>query len=221
MPEIIKSLLRSKNYSKGRQGHVPIDMIVIHVMEGSEDAANQWFEDESSHVSANYGIAKNGRIEMYVAEEDAAWAQGRVNNPTAKLVKSRPNINPNLYCVSIEHEGSGKEPLTPAQKVSSVWLIQDIARRHAIPIDRDHVVGHREIYSLKTCPGAISVDELVQLAQRPTRVYSEYFRDMLRITLYVSDTEWYFIPEKEFARGIRTDLRAQTPLSQMPLAPPV
>lgn len=228
MPEnaIKKNLITVNNFTKGRHGPYPIDMIVIHVEEGSEDATRSWFNAEQSDVSSNYGIDKQGNIEQFVLEEDTAWAQGRVDKPTAKLVLARPDANPNSYCISIEHEGSGKEPLTPAQKASTVWLIQDIAKRRNIPIDRDHVVGHHEIFSKKTCPGAIDVDELVALAKGvksetmtiaapPRIVYSEFFRDYLVVTRYVSDDEWYFIPLKNLSQGTR----AQTKLSAMPLKP--
>lgn len=221
MPEIVNSLLHSKNFTVGRSGSYPIDTLVIHVMEGTEQAANSWFEDESSDVSANYGVAKVGRIEQYVRDEDTAWAQGRVFKPTAKHVLARPNVNPNTYCLSIECEGSGKEPLTDAQKTSVVWLINNIRQRHPlILLDRDHIVGHHEIYAAKTCPGVISVTELVQLAKgvpsivsAPRIVYSPSMNDYLVVTRYVSDDEWYFYPLNELSRGTR----AGTKLSAMPL----
>lgn len=226
MPDVIDSLLHSKNFTVGRHGPYTPDVVVVHVMESGEPQAQAWFEDEESDVSSNYGIDETGRTEMYVKEEDTAWAQGRVDKPTAKLVLARPDANPNSYCISIEHAGSGKNPLTPAQKTASVALIQDICRRHNIPIDRDHIIGHHEIYSKKTCPGAISVTELVQLAKGipaetaaivvpPRIVYSPSMRDFLVVTRYVSDDEWYFYPMKELTRGSR----AGTKLSQMPTKP--
>jgi N-acetyl-anhydromuramyl-L-alanine amidase AmpD len=218
--EIVNSLLKSKNWSPGRAGPYPLDTISVHVMEGSEQAANDWFENEASDVSSNYGIAKVGRIEMYVREENTAWAQGRVFKPTAKRVLERPDANPNSYIISIEFEGSGKEPLTDAQKTSGAWLIRDIAKRRHIEISRDSVIGHHEVYAKKTCPGAISVTELVRLAQGdpaetspPRIVYSPSLDDYLVVTRYVSDNEWYFYPMKELTRGTRAGAR----LSDMPL----
>lgn len=216
MPEIIKSHLRSKNFTVGRSGPYDIDTITVHVMEGTEKAANDWFENEASDVSSNYGIAKVGRIEEYVAEENTPWAQGRVFLPTAKHVLERPNVNPNSYCISIECEGSGKEPLTMEQKTSIVWLIHDIRKRHPkILLDRDHIIGHHEIYAKKSCPGVISVTEIVQLAKAgavesrilgpvpPRIVYSAVLEDYLVVTRYVSDDEWYYYPMKELTRGSR------------------
>src|SRR4051812_29007951 len=100
-PKVIDSWLHSKNFTPGRTGFHDVDTIVIHVMEGSEDAAQSWFENEKSDVSANYGVRKDGVIERYVRETDMAWAQGRVDHPTAKHVLQRPNVNPNSYCISI------------------------------------------------------------------------------------------------------------------------
>lgn len=221
--EIVNSLLKSKNWVAGRAGPYPLDTICVHVMEGTEDAANSWFENESSDVSSNYGISRNGRIEMYVREEDTAWAQGRVFNPTARRVLKRLDANPNSYIISIEFEGSGKEPLTEAQKVSGAWLIRDIAERRQIEISRESVIGHHEIYAKKTCPGAISVTELVRLAvgapplitDPPRIVWSPSLDDYLVVTRYVSDSEWYFYRMKELTRGTRAGAR----LSDMPLKP--
>lgn len=142
-----------------------VDLVVIHVMEGTMAATASWFGSPTSHVSAHYGVSKTGDVVRYVAEDNVAWHAGRVDGATVRLVLARPNLNPNSFSIGIEHEGDGTEDLTPAQRAATLELLADICARHGIPIDRDHIVAHREIYSLKTCPGAISVDLLVsQLA---------------------------------------------------------
>jgi len=55
----------------------------------------------------------------------------------------------------------------------SARLVTEICNRWSIPIDRDHVIGHREIYARKTCPGTwIDLDDFVarvrQVAVDPT-----------------------------------------------------
>lgn len=193
------------------------DQIVIHVTEGSAESTRSWFGSAKSDVSAHYMVRKDGVIEQFVDEQDEAYHAGRVDNPTAPLVLARPGINPNWYSIGIEHEGDGVHELTTEQRASSIALIQDICTRRLIPVDRHHIVGHREIYSLKTCPGAIDVNLLVNQASRaiphdpPRVIYSSYFKDFLIVTRFVSDTEWYFVPLKSLPAGTR----AQTPLSQM------
>jgi hypothetical protein len=49
---------------------------------------------------------------------------------------------------------------------ASATLIADVANRWSIPLDRDHVVGHREIYGKKTCPGSrVDLNRLISLAR--------------------------------------------------------
>lgn len=160
--------LLNLNYAKGRKGAFPADCIVIHVTEGDARSVRAWFHDPAAQVSAHYMVQKNGEVVQFVREADTAWANGRVNNPTSKLAKERKEANPNWWTISIEHEGTGHDELTPVQRASSLRLIRDIQSRHSrILSDRIHIVGHREIYSLKTCPGVISVDRLVDELNQP------------------------------------------------------
>lgn len=152
------------NYQAGRKGPYPVDTICIHVTQGSALSVRNWFRNPAAQVSSHYMVTMAGEIVQFVHEEDTAWANGRVVKPTAQLVLERPDANPNWWTISIEHEGDGTHELTDLQRASSLWLIRDIAKRHGIPLDRRHILGHHEIYQPKTCPGAISVDRLVQEA---------------------------------------------------------
>lgn len=227
MLTIIPDLISVNNFTVGRKGWTP-DRIVIHVTEGSEQAAESWFDADVSDVSSNYIVSKLGVIKQEVLEKDSAWAQGRVFEPTAKVVKERVNVNPNYYCISIEHEGTGNEDLTDIQRMKSGELIADIIKRNPkITFDRDHILKHHEIFAKKTCPGKIDINKLMEVAGHylniaqtmltPKVVYSDYFKDYLIVTKYVSDTEWYFVPFQQLVKG--SSVRAQTSLSQMPASP--
>lgn len=230
----IKRALLPINFRAGRAGPFAVDVIVIHVTEGDAASVVDWFSNpkankgEPSNVSAHYMVRKDGVVVQFVDEDDTAWHAGRVSAPTAQLVIDRSPTNPNSYSIGIEHEGSGREPLTPAQRLASVNLIRDICARRGITIDRTHVVGHHEIFAPKFCPGAIDVDALVQDAAKtiatvadgppaevPRVVYSPHLGDYLIVTKYVSDGEWYFIPAKKVGHFV-DGTRAGTPLSQMP-----
>ncbi len=159
---------KSPNFWAGRKGYRP-EAIVIHIMDGTLIGTDSWFANTTSQVSAHYGIGKNGEVHQYVNEQDSAWHAGRVDAPVWKLIKS--NINPNLYTIGIEHEGKPDDVWTDAMKQSSTTLIRDICQRWQIPIDRDHVVGHFEIFSKKpNCPATNKsiLDELVALAGHQT-----------------------------------------------------
>ncbi len=48
---------------------------------------------------------------------------------------------------------------------ASAWLIRKQAERYSIPLDRNHVICHREIRGTKTCPGSkVDLDKLIRLA---------------------------------------------------------
>lgn len=165
---IIKKL--SPNFALVRKGYVP-ELIVLHVMDGTLAGTDSWFATTESQVSSHYGIGLKGEIHQYVEEENTAWANGRVDKPSFKLYK--PNINPNLYTISIEHEGKDLSMVQEAQINASVELICTIASKWKIPIDRDHIIGHYQIYSLKpNCPATNKdvIDRIVRMAQERSKI---------------------------------------------------
>lgn len=141
---------QSPNFGS-RKGYKP-ELIVIHIMDGSLLGTDEWFADPASQVSSHYGIGLKGEIHQYVQDVDEAWTEGNVRKPSAKLLK--PSINPNLYCLSIEHEGHDLSKAPLDQLNASIGLITHLAVFYNIPIDRDHIIGHNEIDSVvkSNCP---------------------------------------------------------------------
>lgn len=164
--EIIQK--KTSNFTVGRGAFKP-EIIVIHIMDGTLVGTDSWFASTVSKVSAHYGIGKSGEVHQYVKETDTAWHAGRVSNPTFKLYK--PGVNPNSYSVAIEHEGTATTEWTPEMKRVSAALIREVALRWNIPLDRDHIVGHYQIFSGKPdCPAKDKaiIDELIALAKGPS-----------------------------------------------------
>jgi N-acetylmuramoyl-L-alanine amidase len=157
----------SPNFTTGRSGYNP-EAIVIHIMEGTLSGTDSWFKSTISKVSAHYGIGKMGEIHQYVQEKDTAWHAGRVNAPSWSLIKPAGSglyINPNFYTIGIEHEGNDDSIWTDEMYNISSSLIKEISKRWDIPLDRQHIIGHHEIYSLKTCPGSkVDINKLIALA---------------------------------------------------------
>lgn len=155
----------SPNFTSGRSGQKP-EVIVLHIMAGTLVGTDSWFSQPQSQVSANYGIGLSGEVHQYVQDSDTAWAQGRVSNPSFSLYK--PGINPNAYCLSIEHEGYDLSKNPDAQINATVELIKSLCSKWNIPIDRDHIIGHYQIYSLKpNCPATDKsiIDRIIALAR--------------------------------------------------------
>lgn len=167
-PPLIIAQKPSPNFSKGRAGYKP-EAIVIHVMVGTLPGTDSWFANPASKVSAHYGIGKAGQIHQYVDESNTAWHAGRILNPTWKEMMRTSTggyVNPNSYTLGIEHEGDGKEQWTEAMYQASASLIATLCSRYQIPVDRAHIVGHREIFAGKTCPGTgVDLDRLIKLAK--------------------------------------------------------
>lgn len=147
--KIIQKL--SPNFTVGRNGY-KIEILCIHIMAGSLSGTDNWFANPISQVSAHYGIGKTGETHQYVAEENKAWANGKVNNPTFKLYK--PNVNPNLYTISIECEGYDLKDSPETQLNALVALLTSLCDKYAIKPSRDTIIGHYEVDGLRkaNCP---------------------------------------------------------------------
>lgn len=161
--EIIQS--PSPNFYE-RKGYKP-ELIVVHCTDGV-------FPGDLNHlrnpnpggigpVSSHYVLSPTGEVHQLVQLDKAAWHSGRVDHPSANLKKGMLGyVNPNLYSVGIEVSMRGTGTMTNVQHKVLLLLLQEIGSKCGIPLDRAHIVGHREIFSLKTCPGTIDVDALVR-----------------------------------------------------------
>lgn len=137
----------SNNYSIGRAGYAlkNVRAVVLHIMDGKTgkiSATNNYFQNPDAIVSAHFGIGKDGKIVQYVSINDTAYAVGLgVQNgqwmtpgpvETRRPVTPRwPDIvrfdNPNLYTISIEHEGQPDDVWTPQMRASNLRLLKWIA----------------------------------------------------------------------------------------------
>jgi N-acetylmuramoyl-L-alanine amidase len=149
------------NFFEGRRGFSP-KAIVIHIIVGSLESAGMTFGDPKSSVSAHYGVGKSGSVHQFVEETDTAFHAGTVVRPTWKLID--PRVNPNFYTIGIEHEGQPQDQWPNEQYQTSAALVRAIAGRWNVPLDRDHVIMHREIRASKTCPGSVDMDRLIREA---------------------------------------------------------
>ena len=152
-----------------RNNHKPL-VIVNHISEGGEQSVLSWGTSKNNNVSSwHFFVTRKGKIYQFLPIEQMAWANGltanRLQNATAKIVHQQ-NINPNLYSVSIEHEGFYNQThgsLTEVQFQATVWLhkyIQSYVQKvynHTISFDRNHIIGHFEIDPIRkpNCPGEL------------------------------------------------------------------
>lgn len=158
----------SPNFAAGRRGHRPL-AIVIHIAEGHVASVDSWFRSMQSKVSAHYLVTQAGKLRQYVREEDTAWHTGLVRNPTWTGLKrdaAGAIVNPNLYTIGVEHEGLATAAWSASMYARSAMLLAELHVRWGIPLDRSHVVGHREIRADKTCPGfVVDLNRLVAMGR--------------------------------------------------------
>jgi len=122
------------NYSPANRTHdYPIDMIVIHDIEGSAQSGIQDFQTPNWGGSAHYVVGYDGSITEMVREKDIAWHAG--------------NWDYNTRSIGIEHAGFAWTPglYTTAEYNASAAISASICSRYGVPMDRMHVIGHNEV----------------------------------------------------------------------------
>ncbi|MGZ4135480.1 MAG: N-acetylmuramoyl-L-alanine amidase [Tumebacillaceae bacterium] len=133
-PGVIWNPAYSGNYqASSRPTSAPINYVVIHDTEGSYSGTISWFQDPTAQVSAHYVVrSSDGQITQMVQEKDIAW-HARSFNTNA---------------IGVEHEGYESQTgwYTDAMYQKSAKLVHDICVRYNIPMDRDHILAHSELW---------------------------------------------------------------------------
>ena len=137
------------------RGAKQIDLIVIHIAEGSYSGTISWFKDRHSNVSAHYVVGPKGNVAQCVRNEDIAWHAG--------------NWEYNRRSIGIEHSGYASSPGAFQGKYrTSAKLSAYLARRFNIPVKKRNFVLHRNVPGVnKTCPGPhFNYDKYLRLVRR-------------------------------------------------------
>jgi hypothetical protein len=134
----------SDNYSnRNREAKLDIDRVIIHIADGYYEGTINWFKTQSSNVSAHYVVrSRDGEVAQLVRNEDIAWHAGVWSY--------------NQHSIGIEHEGFDENPDWYTNKMyhGSAKLTAWCCKRHRIPVDRKHIIGHTEVPGIdKPCPG--------------------------------------------------------------------
>lgn len=132
--------LSAGNFKKG--GMVsPLQGLVLHIMEGSEDGTFGWFNTKvadrqraldagwekrgrpgprpiAGPSSAHFGNPKSGQLEQFVDTDDQAFAQ-KGGNPA---------------WLSVENEGKSGDSLTPSQLSNLAQLMAYLNFNHGVPL---------------------------------------------------------------------------------------
>lgn len=137
------------NYDTNRK---PIDLIILHSMDGSLDGSTAWFKRVGGTNSAHYGVGQTGRLVNWIPENCVAYHAGKYDI--------------NQRAIGIEHEDLGdNQAVRPdALYQTAARIIAEISLAYGIPLDRDHVKKHNEIVNT-SCPGTLDVDRIIREAK--------------------------------------------------------
>jgi hypothetical protein len=121
------------NYSHQARPARAIQLIVVHVTEGTFASAVSWFRNPRARASANYVVSRVGGITQMVPNWDVAWHSG--------------NAWVNRHSIGVEDEGftSVAGTFTDVEYRASAQLVAGLMRRYLLPIDRRHLIGHNQV----------------------------------------------------------------------------
>lgn len=127
----------------------PITKITIHHMAGNStiEGCGDWFAKSSTKASANYGIGTDGRIALYVEEQNRAWTSSDWEN--------------DHRAVTIEVANDGGAPdwhVSDKALESLILLCVDICKRNGIEKlnytgDKSGNLTRHNMFVATTCPG--------------------------------------------------------------------
>lgn len=158
---------KESTQSSSRQGTKIDRVIVHHCANTNARAVVDMMTIPTKQVSANYVMTAEGPIGV-VREELRAFTSGSSSDSGKGAAYDR-------RAITVETVNSTMGPdwrFDPRTIEHLARLIADVATRYGFPIDRDHVIGHRELYSRygasypTACPGpSMDLDALVRKAR--------------------------------------------------------
>jgi hypothetical protein len=124
----------SCNYTNSnREVSFNIRKIVIHIAEGSYSGTIGWFKNCAAGSSAHYVVGRRGGVAQCVRDEDIAWHAGWWAT--------------NKHSIGIEHAGYTNNPNSFTRRMyrASARLSARCCKKYRIPIDRSHIIGHKQV----------------------------------------------------------------------------
>lgn len=151
----------TNNYSKGRSGR-KIEMITIHHMAGilSAKRCGELFQNPNRKASSNYGIGYDGKIALYVDEENTSWANS--------------NWDANCKSVTIETSNDktgGDWHVGDVTLNSLIKLVADIAKRNNLGklVKGKNLTWH-QMYYRTVCPGDYLLSKLDYIVDEANKI---------------------------------------------------
>ena len=149
---------------RSSRGGARIDRIILHHQASTnDDATIDLMVSGRKQVSSNYTVSNEGRATLVVPEEYRAWTSSSAHWDGRAITFEIENESSNGWTVSS----------TAHEKVARICA--DVAIRYGFPLNRDTVIGHRELYTrygasyATACPGSLNMDWIVNRANQIIR----------------------------------------------------
>lgn len=149
----------SPNSSPRREGDKVQYFVVHHAADTNsvEVQRTRFMTPNDRNVSPNWLIGKDGSVsEIVPPDKYRAWTTGAFD----------------YNAVTVETQNSSGSPtwgITEESHVAIAKLVAWASKRYGFPIDRQHVLGHREVPNVPAtaCPGpSMDMDKIVTLAKK-------------------------------------------------------
>lgn len=157
----------------------PITKITIHHMAGNStiEGCGDWFAKPSTKASANYGIGTDGRIALYVEEQNRAWTSSNWEN--------------DHRAVTIEVANDGGKPdwhISDKALESLINLCVDICKRNGIEKlnytgDKTGNLTRHNMFAATTCPGPYLQSKFPYIAEEVNKRLSAAPENLYRVTI--------------------------------------
>ncbi|MYS34940.1 N-acetylmuramoyl-L-alanine amidase [Streptomyces sp. KhCrAH-43] len=151
-----------RNFTQGGQDSVR--GVVVHIMAGTLEGSQAWFNNAAAQASSHFGTGKAGALRQWVDTADRAWAQSAGNRTW----------------LSVENEGQGGDALTDAQLDRNAQVLAWAHEKYDVPLrlatgpdDRGlgyHAMGGAGWGGHTSCPGARIVAQLPEIVARAKRL---------------------------------------------------
>ena len=166
MTRRFSNLVTSENSNQmygGSRNGVKIDRIVIHhnATTNKNVAMSTWYTSSGNYTSAHYEVTPTEIIGCVEESYSAFHCGGTGSNDIPKM------NNANERSIGIENVNSTGGPSWSVDSrtvANCAMLVRNICEYYDIPIDRKHVLAHKEV-TATACPGGLNVDEVVRLAK--------------------------------------------------------
>lgn len=131
-----------------------IDMMQVHHTASTSDTGSRATLEGAREVSANFYINSDGDIFEQVPLTERAWTSATSLDHRSATVEVQNTTASPHWTITADAQS--------ALARLAAWLHVE----HGVPLDRDHIIGHREIHEryglgyATACPGGIDLDAI-------------------------------------------------------------